>query len=279
MGTQNHGHPGYVRLVEMLRNKVIGDIREVHVITDRPGRWWPQGLDLPAGQPPIPAHLHWDLWLGPAAERDYHDAYVPFRWRGWWDFGCGAIGDMAIHLMDPTFDGLELGGRRVRVRSRGPEPLPHSGPTHMTTQFTFPEDRGRNELSVYWYEGSAEPPPEVRGKLPMNGSLFVGTAGEISIAHDQQPTILGQVPREAEPEESPPFSATQHHQQWLTACKTGGATGSSFACAGPFTEVVLLGNVAYRVGREITYDPQTMSTGDPDADRLLRKEYRSGWEV
>ena len=103
MGTQNHEHPGYLRLVELIQSGAIGSVREVHVITDRPGRFWQQGLDKPTGKEPIPANLHWDLWLGPAAERDYHSAYVPFKWRGWWDFGCGAIGDMAIHLMDPVF--------------------------------------------------------------------------------------------------------------------------------------------------------------------------------
>src|SRR5690606_12611743 len=110
MGTQNHEHPGYLRLVELLQAGVIGPVRQVHVITDRPGRWWPQGLDKPSDQPVIPGNLHWDLWLGPAAERAYSPAYVPFKWRGWWDFGCGAIGDMAIHLADPAFWGLNLGG-------------------------------------------------------------------------------------------------------------------------------------------------------------------------
>src|SRR5437667_11349674 len=97
MGTQNHEHPGYLRLVELLQSGAIGEVRQAHVITDRPGKWWTQGMARPTEKPPVPANLKWDLWLGPAAERDYHPAYVPFRSRGWWDFGCGAIGDMAIH--------------------------------------------------------------------------------------------------------------------------------------------------------------------------------------
>ncbi|MCR9120152.1 MAG: Gfo/Idh/MocA family oxidoreductase, partial [bacterium] len=93
MGTQNHEHPGYLRLVELIESGVIGDVREVHVITDRPGKWWSQGVPTPTTTPTIPEHLKWDLWLGPANSRNFHPAYVPFKWRGWWDFGCGAIGD------------------------------------------------------------------------------------------------------------------------------------------------------------------------------------------
>ena len=134
MGTQNHEHSGYLRLVELIQSGAIGSVKEVHVITDRPGRWWPQGIERPTGKAESPKDLKWDLWLGPAAERDYSPAYVPFKWRGWWDFGCGAIGDMAIHLMDPSFWALELGGP-VKVTSKGPAPNPHSGPTWMETDW------------------------------------------------------------------------------------------------------------------------------------------------
>src|SRR5262249_43402249 len=106
MGTQ--GHPNYVRTVEYIQGGVIGPVREVHVITDRPAGWWPQGLERPIDTPPVPSTLHWDLWLGPAPERPYNPAYLPFVWRGWWDFGTGALGDMACHLMDGAFWALKL---------------------------------------------------------------------------------------------------------------------------------------------------------------------------
>jgi len=278
MGTQNHEHPGYVRLVEMLQAGVIGDVKDVHIITDRPGRWWNQGMNRPTEKQPMPSHLHWNLWLGPAAARDYHASYVPFKWRGWWDFGCGAIGDMAIHLMDPTFQALRLGGRPVNVSSSGPPPHAHSGPTHMTTTFVFPAHVGQSEVTVHWYEGTAQPSDDIAAKLPMNGSLFVGSKGEIAIEHGKQPLVIGSDAANVT-ETSDEFSGDHHHQQWITACKTGSATGSNFGYAGPFTEIVLLGNVAYRVGQEITYDPTTMTTGLPDADALLHKDYRSGWEL
>ncbi|MCH2201511.1 MAG: Gfo/Idh/MocA family oxidoreductase [Fuerstiella sp.] len=278
MGTQNHEHPGYVSLVTMLNSGVIGDVKEVHIITNRPGRWWTQGMDLPSETPAVPEHLHWDLWLGPADERSYHQAYVPFRWRGWWDFGCGAIGDMAIHLMDPAFQALKLGGRPVKVFSEGPPPNEYSGPRHMKTTFTFPAQGKKKQVVIYWYEGMARPANDIQEKLPMNGSLFVGSKGEISIAHGKAPQVLN-ADTAIEQQPLPTFSDTHHHQQWINACKTKSATGSNFGYAGPFTEVVLLGNVAYRRGRTISYDPVTMSTGDDIADALLRKDYRDGWHV
>ena len=159
MGTQNHEHPGYLRLVELLQAGAIGEVTEVHVITDRPGKWWPQGLDRPTETPAVPGSLNWDLWLGPAAERAYHPAYVPFRWRGWWDFGCGAVGDMAIHLADPAFWALRLGGR-VKVTSKGPAPSPWSAPAWMETKFEFGQRGDLGPCVLYWYEGETKPKPE-----------------------------------------------------------------------------------------------------------------------
>jgi predicted dehydrogenase len=280
MGTQNHEHEGYLRLVELIDAGAIGPVRQVHVITDRPGNFWQQGLDVPADEQAVPPSLHWDLWLGPAAERPYHPAYVPFRWRGWWDFGCGAIGDMAIHLMDPAFWGLKLGGP-VKVSSEGPPPHPASGPTWMISRFEFGEREGRPPCQVVWYEGTATPPAEIAAELPMNGSLFVGDEGRIAIAHDGQPTLL---PAEKYKDYQPPEPSLPrspgHHRQWIEAAKTGSRTGSNFQYAGPFTEVVLLGNVAYRVGKPITWDPAAFAISDvPEANDLLGKEYRSGWEL
>ena len=278
MGTQNHEHPGYRQLVGLLQSNAIGDVTEVHIITDRPGRWWGQGQKRPAEKQPVPANLDWDLWLGPAPVRDYHSAYVPFRWRGWWDFGCGAIGDMAIHLMDPTFQGLRLGGRPVTVSSVGSELLPESGPTHMTTKFVFPQHGDQKSVTVFWYEGTAKPDAPIASSLPMNGSLFIGTKGRIAIEHGKMPVQTGGRPLSgAQPDSA--FPGNHHHQQWITACKTGSATGSNFGYAGPFTEVVLLGNVAFRTGATLEYDPEKMTTGNKQADALLTKEYRPGWEV
>jgi predicted dehydrogenase len=280
MGTQNHEHPGYLRLVELIQSGAIGPVREVHVITDRPGNFWQQGLDKPTGSEPLPENLHWDLWLGPAAEREYHAAYVPFKWRGWWDFGCGAVGDMAIHLMDPAFWALELAGP-VKVTSQGPPPLPDCGPKWMQTRFEFGQRGKLPPVQVVWYEGETKPPPEIAAELPMNGSLFIGEHGRIAIQHDQQPQLL---PKDkfADFKGPDPYlpKSPGHHQQWIEACKSGSRTGSSFGYAGPFTEIVLLGNVAYRTGTTIEYDPaQGKVTDVPAANHFLGKSYRRGWEV
>lgn len=280
MGTQNHEHPGYLRLVELIQSGAIGGVTKVYVVTDRPGRWWSQGMDKPVEKMPVPANLKWDLWLGPAAERDYNAAYVPFKWRGWWDFGCGAIGDMAIHLMDPAFWALELGGP-VKVTSMGPPPHPLSGPKWMETHFEFGARGKLPPVEVVWYEGEAKLPDDIAKELPMNGALFVGDKGRIAIEHDKLPKLL---PEDKfvgfkGPEPYLPKSPG-HHQQWIDACKTGSRTGSNFQYAGPFTEIVLLGNVAYRVGQPIQYDPATMKvTNVPEANDYLTKSYRKGWEV
>lgn len=280
MGTQNHEHPGYLRLIELLKTNAIGPVREVHVITDRPGNFWTQGQQKPTDKPAIPAHLSWDLWLGPAAERPYHPAYVPFAWRGWWDFGCGAIGDMAIHLMDPAFWGLDLGGR-VKVKSQGSDLMPDSGPTWMITTLEFEPRKELPACKVVWYEGTAKPDAAIAAELPMNGSLFIGDEGRIAIAHNEMPKLLPEK-RFADFKPPQPFlpPSPGHHQQWINACKSGTPTGSNFGYAGPFTEIVLLGNIAFRVGEMIEYDPATMKiTNVPAANALLTKEYRSGFEV
>ena len=283
MGTQRHEAEGYIRLVELIRAGAIGDVKEVHIITDRPGKWWPQGLKKPTGKHDIPKQLKWDLWLGPAAERDYHPAYVPFKWRGWWDFGCGAIGDMAIHLMDPAFWALELGGK-VKVTSTGSELLPHCAPTWMKTHFEFGERTGENgkwpAVDVFWYEGTAKPDAKIAEKLPMNGSLYVGDRGHIAITHDGMPKlVLNDTGKGFKAPEPHLPRSPGHHKQWIEACKNGTRTGSNFQYAGPFTEVVLLGNVAFRVGKTIEYDPATGKSSNEDANKLLTKEYRDGWST
>lgn len=280
MGTQNHQHPGYLRTVEWIKSGVIGQVREVHIVTDRPGRFWEQGLEVPTATPPVPDSLKWDLWLGPAAERPYHPAYVPFKWRAWWDFGCGAVGDMAIHLMDPTYWALELGGP-VKVSTESPAPLPSCGPKWMIATFEFGQRGSLPPCKVIWYEGEAEIPEAIKGDLPMNGSLFIGDKGKLAVQHGSHPVLL---PKEefADFKAPEPFlpESPGHHQQWIDACKTGGPTGSNFDYASSFTEIVLLGNIAHRVGQPIEYDPaKGKITNHSPANSYLGKEYRKGWEI
>lgn len=281
MGTQNHQHPGYLRTIEYVQSGVLGPVTNIHVHTDRPGTFWKQGLDVPTEKPPVPKPLHWDLWLGGAAERDYHPAYVPFAWRGWWDFGCGAIGDMAIHLMDPAVWAFQLQERPVTVSVRGPEPLPACGPKWMEATFTFAASELYPACTLTWYEGESTPPAEIAKDLPVNGALFVGSRGRLSVEHDNMPKLLPEAVFKGAklPEPYLPESPG-HHQQWILACKNGGKASSDFSYAAPFTAMVHLGNIAFRAASEVSWNPaERKLTGPAAAQQLLKKEYRSGWEV
>lgn len=281
MGTQHHADEQYHRLVEYIRGGVLGNVTEVHVITDRPGAWWKQGLPAPTETPDVPKNLAWDTWLGPASKRSYHPDYVPFRWRGWWDFGCGAVGDMAIHLMDPAFWALRLGGRPVKVNSTGSELLTASGPTHMKTTFDFPATTAARALRVTWYEGTAKPPENVAGDLPMNGSLFIGEKGRLAVTHGKKNSLKLMLNPEFKDAKLPEKTLKRpegHHEEWLDACRSGTRTGSGFEYAAPFTEIVLLGNVSFRSGSPIHYDPRSGKiTNTTSANHLLTKTYRKGW--
>lgn len=283
MGTQHHADEIYFRLVEYVRGGVLGAVKEIHVITDRPGNYWKQGLAKPKKTPEIPKNLEWDTWLGPAEDRAYHRDYVPFRWRGWWDFGCGAIGDMAIHLMDPAFWSLRLGGRPVRVTSEGSKLLTDSGPTHMKTIFDFPATTAGRAVKIFWYEGTAKPPEHIADDLPMNGSLFIGEKGRLSVKHASRKSLKLMLKPEFKDTKLPSKTLKRpsgHHSEWLDACRNGTPTGSSFGYAAPFTEIVLLGNVSFRSGQSIHYDPRRgVITNTDAANHLLTKSYRKGWEL
>lgn len=283
MGTQHHECPAYLRAKEILDAGMLGDVSEVHVVTDRPGGWWSQGMGLPPKPAQIPRDLWWDLWQGPAPERPYHPSLAHFVWRGWWDYGCGAVGDMAIHLMDLAVWALDLGDQAVEVSTKGQPLLPHAGPKAMTATFRFQKTATRAPVTVHWYEGEAKVPESIRGDLPMNGSLFVGKEGRMAVKHASReaPKLLPEARwKDAKrPAETLPPSPG-HHRQWLDGIRKGTPTASNFEYACPFTELVLLANVSFRSGKSFTWQPGTMTTeGAPEAARFLRKDYRKGWEL
>ena len=188
MGTQGHAFEGTRRAVEVLRAGVIGDVTELHVWTDRPAGWWPQGVLRPTDTPPVPATLDWDVWLGPAPERPYHPAYVPFKWRGFWDFGTGAIGDMGIHNLDTAYWGLELGTpTRVAVRECSPAmsapETKETAPLWSIIDLEFPARGSRPAVKMTWYDGGKLPPTELfQGEKLITrdgGSLVIGSKGTL----------------------------------------------------------------------------------------------------
>ena len=283
MGNQGHSSERMFRVIEAVRSGVIGKVREAHAWSDRP--IWPQGIDRPAGSRPIPKHVHWDLWLGPAPARPYHDAYMPFKWRGFWDFGTGALGDMGCHIIDSIFWALELTAPTA-VWVEGPEPHVETAPKWERVHYEFP---ARSEelpaLRLTWHDGGKKPPPEHFGvddpkKIPANGSLFVGEHGNIMNPRGR-PVLL---PREKFKDAVPPEPflprSPGHYKEWIEACKSGRPTGTHFGYAGALTEAVLLGNVAHRVGKRIEWDSAAMTiTNVPEANQFLQRDYREGWNV
>ncbi|HEY8503238.1 MAG TPA: Gfo/Idh/MocA family oxidoreductase [Gemmataceae bacterium] len=288
MGNQGTAAQGLRTAVEVVRAGIIGPVREVHVWTNRP--IWDQGMQEAPPPEPVPAHLKWDLWLGPAAERPYSPKYLPFAWRGWWDFGTGALGDMACHTANMAFMALKLGApKRVSAESGGGSEL--SPPKWSTITYTFPErGEGFPEVKLIWYDGTRDgkrnlPPAELLPgvKMPTSGSLLIGEKGSL-FSPDDYGAVFHPLPKEKfegvkMPEPTLPRSPG-HHQEWILACKGGPPAMSNFDYAGPLTEFVLLGNVAVRAGKPIEWDAESLKvTNVPEADKFIRREYRKGFEL
>lgn len=303
MGNQGHANSGWRVLVAWIREGVIGHVKEVHSWSDRP--IWPQGLEVgrPEGQDPIPSGLNWDCWVGPAPMRPFKatrrdsvansdvTAYHPVVWRGWFDFGSGAMGDMACHTMDGVFWALDP-GHPISV-----EPLyapAHNGetfPKASILKWTFAATDQRPAFDAYWYDGGLMPPrpPELEAdrQLPMGaGNLFIGTKGTIMVsgAYGDSPRII---PESKQLEIGRPRNPIQpspgHFEEFIMAAKGERPIDfpqSNFAYAGPFTEVLQLGNVALRVRRKIDWDGLNMRiTNVPEANQFLDREPRQGWKV
>jgi predicted dehydrogenase len=279
MGTQAHG--SYAPIVELIRAGAIGAVREVHTQTDRPTGWWPQGMTKPTESETPLSTLDWDLWLGVARERPYNKAYLPFVWRGWWDFGTGAMGDMACHLLDGPFWALDL-KYPTTVESIGDALLPDAAPKWMEIRYEFPQRGDMPPVKLTWYDGGKKIPAELlEGEKVENGSVFVGDKGKIVVEHNTRYKLLpeSQYKDYKAPEPTLPRSPG-HYIQWIDACRTGGKTDSNFDYACPLTETALLGNVAFRVGKKIEWDSKKMrATNCPDADAYIQYHYRKGWRL
>jgi predicted dehydrogenase len=284
MGNQGHSGDGIRSFCELIWAGAIGSIREVHAWTDRP--IWPQGLTRPKGTEPAPAHIDWDLFLGPAPERPYNSAYHPFNWRGWWDFGTGALGDMACHVMDGLFWALKL-GHADKVGAWSSAVNAETAPKWSVIRYQFPARGDMPALKLFWYDGGKQPFPELLGldpgdKIPDNGTLLIGDKGKIlTDAYGGRARFTDDSKVQEFP--TPPKTlprVTGHYQEFAEACKGGKPAGSNFDYAGPFSEMVLLGNLAVRCGKEFEWDgPNMKAKNCPEADRYIRREYRSGWTL
>jgi len=285
MGNQGHSGEGIRLICEWIWDGAIGPVREVHAWTDRPGGRWKQGVDRPEETPPVPPTLDWDLWLGPAPERPYNPIYCPFTWRGWWDFGTGALGDMACHILDPAFWALDLGYPRS-VQAATTSVNDETYPLCSVIEYEFPARGDKPPVKLTWYDGGLKPtrPDELEPerKLEGNGVIFVGDKGILMCGcYGSHPRLVPESKMQAY--QLPPKTIPRvegHHKDWINACKTGKPACSNFDYAGPLTEMVLLGNIAVRTGRRLEWDGENMRcTNVPEANDYIRREYRKGWSL
>lgn len=297
MGTQIHANDNYRRVVEIIQAGVIGDVTDVHVWV---GKGWGGG-DRPTNVDPVPAYLDWDLWLGPAPERPFADGrYHPGQWRRWWDFGQGTLGDMGCHYMDLPFWALGL-RYPTHCEAEGPEVNPETCPLGLVVRYKFPAAGDRRALNLTWYDGDKTPRtlPGIEAgdepvatndgnasqktpsnKTPGSGVMFIGTQGKMFADYNRHRLY----PHDKFSDFTPPPKTIPdsigHHAEWIQACKDGTPTTCNFDYSGALTESVLLGNVAYRVGKQLEWNAAELkATNCPEADQYIRKSYRKGWEV
>ena len=281
MGTQIHAGGNYRRVVELIQTDAIGPVRECHVWC---GKNWGGG-ERPKETPPVPDHIAYDLWLGPAYYRPYHPVYLPGNWRRWWDFGGGTLADMGCHYMDLSFWALELRYPKT-VRARGPELHEETAPRWSIIDWEFPARGEMPACRLSWYDGGKRPDQfsvkEGDGKLPSwgDGVLFVGDRGMLIADYGRHKLLPEEKFKDFKTPD--PFipNSIGHHSEWIAACKDGRPTTCNFDYSGALAETVLLGNVAYRVGKKLDWDGEAMKvTNAPEAMQLVRPEYREGWSL
>lgn len=314
MGNQGGSGDGVRRTKELIDAGMIGEVTRVDCWTNRPV--WPQGIDTPTGKFDVPAELNWDLWIGPAKMIEYNPAYLPFNWRGWWAFGTGSLGDMACHIMDPVFRCLPIDypsdveasvatmWKQMWNDKQNLDACPASTIIHLT----YPKKTGGGNIKVSWYDGGLLPqrpdellPDEAFGNWD-GGVLFTGTKGKLlADCYGANPRLL---PTTKMKEELPKPTIARvpegHYHQWINACLAGygnAQTSSPFEFAGPFTESILIGNLAIRsfmmpnpklkgwddkyLGRKkLLWDAKNMKiTNFDEANQFVKREYRDGWNL
>ena len=315
MGNQGGSSDGVRKAQEMVEAGLIGEVTEAHAWTNRPV--WPQGIPTPSGEFAVPNELNWDLWLGPAQKINYHPAYLPFNWRGWWAFGTGALGDMACHIMDPVFrilpirypDSAECSVATVWREMWNDTQNLDACPPASIIHLHYPRTDGKGSIKVSWHDGGLLParPQELLPEEPFGnwdgGVLLIGTKGKLLIdCYGANPRLLptALMKETTMPAKRLPRVPEGHYLQWVNACIAGygkGKTSSPFEYAGPFTESILMGNLAIRswmlknpnlkgwedkyLGRKkLLWDAQAMKvTNFEEANQFVRREYRDGWDL
>ena len=296
MGNQGSAGSGLRRAVEIVQAGVIGPVRQLHVWSNRP--IWPQGIDRPEGEDPVPETLDWDLWLGPAPKRPFKNgSYHPFKWRGWQDFGTGALGDMACHTVNMPFRALKLGYPEVVEAEANTGMNKETYPKSSRIRFEFPAREGMPELKFWWYDGGWKPNPELtkeivelQEKVPGSGCLLVGDKGRLYSPDDYGGKFYLLVGDEKEFKTSDQHAAAKevpqtvprspgHVEEWFRMIRTGEPAYSNFDIAAYLTEIILLGCIGLRVGKKMDWDgPNMKAKNTPEAEQFVKRQCREGWQ-
>jgi predicted dehydrogenase len=290
MGNQGHSGEGIRLVKEWINAGVLGDVREVQIWTNRP--IWPQGMQEWPEAEAIPAGLDWDKFLGRAPNKPFSTAIHPFKWRGYQDYGCGALGDMACHLMDAAFWGLELGApTSVELKQIDGASKSIAFPKSAVVEYQFPARGNKPPVKLTWYEGGIKPEKpaqmEETRQLAKGGQLIIGSKATVYDGNDycNSPRIIpDELHKELQPSFPPktisrPDPIGNPHKEWMRAIRANNPSlaGSNFEYSCPFTEMVSLGTMAIQVGGKFTWDPVAMKTSLPEANKLLYPSYRRGW--
>ena len=278
MGTQIHASGNFRRVVELIRSGAIGAVRRCHI--------WLRGGgsagDRPLETPPVPEGLDWDLWLGPAPYRPYHPCYVPHDWHYWWDFGGGAYGNMGCHYLDLAFWALDL-RHPTTIEASGSPVHRQSTPRQFHVSYEFAARDDMPPVTVTWSHGPEG--PAVFDELPKRDTMwawgvFVGDEGMLLANYPKHQLWPMDKFADFQPPEPTIPDSIGHHKEWIQACKTGSPTTCNFDYSGAVTETLLLGNVAYRCGGKLQWDPIQMKfPSHPEAEQYLGREYREGWTL
>jgi predicted dehydrogenase len=278
LGTQIHAGQNYHRVVDLVRNGVIGSVNEVHAWVDN--SWG--GKNRATEVPPVPAHLEYDLWLGPVPFVRYHPEHLPYYWRQWWAFGGGSLGDFGCHFLDLPHWALDLRAP-LSAAAEGPPVHVHSTPPWLIVRYEYPARGEKPPVKLTWYHGGRQPEmldPALLKKW-RSGVLFVGDKGRMLLADYNRRLLLPEAQfKDFAPPQVVTAGSVGHHQEWIRACKTGEPTSCPFDYSGPLTEAVLLGNVAYRAGQKIEWDSKGLNARNcRNADQFIQHHYRKGWKI
>ena len=302
MGNQGHSGDGTRLIYEWIQDGAIGKVHELHAWTNRPV--WPQGVevDRPKDTPPVPKTLDWDRWIGPAPFRPYNPVYLPEKWRAWWDFGTGSLGDLGCHILDPAFWALDLKypesvEGNISTYWEGfwkyTEPKHETYPRSTIVRYKFPARGDMPPLKVTWWDGGLMPPrpEELEEGRKMGdsdgGLLFIGEKGKMMTGcYGQNPRLIPEEKMKEYKKPKPtleriPGGSGGHEKDWVRACKGGKPASSNFDYSGPLTEMILMGNLAVRYPwKKLLWDgPNMKVTNHEEANSYVKREYRKGWTL